>query len=111
MNKYLTLYTLIIILIVNVVVHEFVDTCIDLYAELGTALPLATEISWIAIEENIYLLFSVLTMAVIILIPFTRIQDRSGSIGHIIIGLHLLVLSMFIFSIMLPFVSMCENIG
>lgn len=110
MNKYLTLFTIFLIVVANTAVFVFNKTCISIYDKLDVSMPLLTEYTWLIINKNIYFLFSILTVIVVLVIPGTKYKDKGGYIEQVIIGMHLLILSILLFSLMLPFIPMCTNI-
>ncbi len=110
MNKYLTLFTILLIGVANITVFAFNKTCISIYDKLDVSMPLLTEYIWLIINKNIYFLFSILSIIVVLVIPNTKYKDKGSYIEQVIIGMHLLILSILLFSLMLPFISMCATI-
>jgi len=110
MKKYLTLYTLLLIFLATISVAALNETCKTIYGDFGITLPLLTEYMRIILEKRFYYLFSALTATVIMILPFTRFGNKRGGIEQLVIGLHLIFVSMFLFSFTLPFSTMCETI-
>ena len=110
MNKYLTFYTILIIAISNAMVYAFSFGCSSLFESMTDSLPLLTKLSWVIIQNNIFLWFSLLTTSVIPVLHLTSHRNNVNSYALIILGLHLLIMSTLLFSFSLPFVSMCEVI-
>ena len=110
MLKYLTIYTLTVIVAANAAILAFRNLCIETYNEFGASLPVPTAYAWAVINNNHYLLFSVMTMILVVALPFSMAKEKSSAIQQVILGLHLLILSAFIFSFLLPFMSPCETI-
>ena len=58
-----------------------------------------------------YLVFSILSILVVIVTQATKYKNISREIEQVIIGLHLVVVSIVLTSFILPFVSMCADIN
>lgn len=101
---------MLLILLATIAVVALSETCNVMYGGLGVTLPLLTEYMRVIINKKIYYLFSALTATVIMVLPFTKYSNKRGAIEQLMIGLHLMFLSILLFSFTLPFSTMCETI-
>lgn len=107
---YLTIFTVIVIFVANIAVYSVSGICSNYFDTNGISVPILTEYVWMFIENSVYLCFSILSILIVLGTQASKYKKIAGEMEQIVIGLHLVIVSVFLVSFLLPFLPMCANI-
>lgn len=109
MNKWMKIWTTLVILCCNGLLQSVKGDCVNLYADFAENLPQLTKVMLWGLEHHFYLLFSIVSILILWILP--KLYQREMNLEVIVLGIHLLLISGIFFAFILPFISMCEKIN